>query len=569
MGVEAAVFQSGGQVSTHYIPGAYSRIDYVKSAGGEVSINNAVIMGDCRGGKPNELLWFATYSEAKATLRSGDLLNSIKHAFNCSPDYQPQRIAAWRVNPGAQASYNFLETANTVIIAKAWDYGLHGNQVKVKLEAGTTSGKKVTIQFKAETAYIADNVERDSFVIQYTGAETSCTMTITETTLTTVTAGETQQLDIAFASFQTIEDLVDYINDQAGYECTIATLNGSDLTTHLDAVSAQDVKTSAYTATSDLQALIEAIEACAWIDTATYNSSASGRTLPDNIASWAYFTGGTDGAYTSTEWEASLTLLEEEDIQFVGSSSETNTIHALIKTHCEQMNAVEGRNERQFLLGGASGETIAQVVTRAQALNSSAGSLVYPEFEDYNVDNSAVVWWSPAYYAAKLIGLVTCLAVREPMTNKRVSVLSFKKVGRTDLEILIKNGVLAGQKNKSGRLVTIRAVTTDQGSILQKNEFSMQREALYAVRSLRAAVEDSFVGQAMTNSLIASIDTTVALRLDDHVDLGIYNGNPPFWNYKKAVVGDQIRVEYDCNLTPPTNFIFITSHMSVYISTSS
>ena len=95
--LQPAIFQSGGQASSHYIPGAYSRIDFAKSAGGLSSINNAVIAGDARGGKPNTLLTFSSLSEAKAALRSGPLLDAISHAFNPGPDYVPQRISAWRV----------------------------------------------------------------------------------------------------------------------------------------------------------------------------------------------------------------------------------------------------------------------------------------------------------------------------------------------------------------------------------------------------------------------------------------------------------------------------------------
>lgn len=569
MGVKVAIFQSGGQASSHYIPGAYSRIDFKKSAGGLSSINNAVLMGDSRGGEPNKLLWFSSPSEAEAVLRSGPLLDAVKHAFNPGPGYTPQRIAAWRVNPGVQATSSFLKTADAVIIAKAWDYGLHGNQVKRKLESGTVSGKKLTVAFMSETEYVVDNITKSSFVIQYTGAAATATMSIDATGITTTTAGDVNNLSVPFASFPTIQDIVNYINDQTDYTCTVSTLTPSDPGSELDYITTQDIKSSAYTALSDLQALIDALNNCPWVTEAAYNVTASGRVVPDNATNWTYFTGGTDGAYTSTEYTASLTLLEKEDIQFIGSSSETNSIHALIRTHCEKMNSVTGKNERQFILGGASGETVSQFVTRCQALNSNAGSLVYPEFQDFNSAGTEVVWWSPAYYAAKLIGMVTTLAINEPMTNKQVFVLGFKSINTSDIETCIQNGGVVGYKNPTGQFVTVRMVTTYQGSELQKCEFSMMREALFINRDLRNALESTFIGRAMTNGLLADIDVTVNLKLTQYYELGLFNGDPPYWGYQKNVNGDQIIVEFSCYLTPPTNFIFITSHMAVYASTNS
>jgi hypothetical protein len=341
----------------------------------------------------------------------------------------------------------------------------------------------------------------------------------------------------------------------------------SDPSSQLDYLSSQDIKTSAYTAKSDLQAFIDALVSCPWIDSVTYNVTASGRTVPDNAATWGYFTGGTDGAYTTSELTTSLTALEKEDIQFMGSSSADASFHALIKTHCVAMNSVTGKNERQFLLGGASDEAVSAVVTRAQNLNSDAGALVYPEFQDYD-DDGDVVWWSPVYYAAKLIGLMTTLAINEPATNKQISVLSFKTVSTVDIETLIKAGVTVGRQNPTGQFVTVRMINTYQGNILQRNEFSMMREALYINRDLRNSVESTFVGRALTNGLLADIDATVNLKLSQYYELGLFNGDPPYSGYNKTVNGDQITIEFDCFLTPPTNFIFITSHMSVFASTN-
>ncbi len=564
MGVQPAVFQSGGQISQHYIPGAYSRLDFVKGAGGLVSASNGVIMGDCRGGEPNKLLWFGSPAEAEEILRGGPLLDAIRLAFNPGEGLVPQRLAALRVNPGEQASRELKSSSDVMIDVTVWDWGLHGNQVKMKLE-DATPGMKLTIQFQTNKAVVEDNIEKESFEIQYSNSGTAAAMTITKTQLTTTcTDAPTDDLTVLFSTFPTIEDIVNYINDQANYSCSIKTSNPKDKSIELDSVSAQDIKTLAYIAKSDLQAIIDQLNVMPWIGKAAFHDATTSRLVPDPDTDWVYFSGGTDGAYTVDEWPTSLTALQNEDIQLGSSPVTDEAIHTLIKNHCELMNSVNGRNERQFLLGGAAGETVAQVITRAKALSSESGMLCDPNF--YAFDGEGIIQtWAPSYYACMQMAQYTCLALSEPTTNKRVNILGWA-TKRTDTEVeqLIKNGVCVGFQNKAGRLVTARSITTYQGSDLQRCEFSIMREALFVSRDLRVAVEETFIGKGMQNSLLGRVDAIAMGKLSQYYDMGLFNGEPPYWGYVKTVVGDQIRIEYNANLTPPTNFIFITSHMHIY-----
>jgi len=571
MGVKPSTFQSAGKLTQHYLPGAYSRIDFVKGAGGFVSINNGVIFGDSRGGKPNEILWFGSPSDAEDVLVSGKLLDAIKHAFNPGGGMSPQKIGAWRVNPGTQSSYEYLETADPMIVLTSRVYGVHANQIKTKLEAGTTSGKKITVQYKNETEEIWDNVEKESLEIQYTGSDASALMEISLTALITETGDlgtETEDLNLLFADFPTIQDLVDFIDGQTDYSCTVKTLTPSDASTELDDVATgTDIKTLAVTAESSLQALIDTFNISAYV-TAEFKSTATDREIPDNVTDWVFLSGAIAGAYTATEWGISLALAEEGDIQFMSTSEDDAAIHTLIKNHCVKMNAATGKNERQFLVGGAEGETIAQAETRSKALNSEYGLLAYPGMVDYDFDDyTKTKTYSSAYFACKLLGMFVALALPEPATNKDIGILKWEKeLSVTEIETLIKAGVCAGMQTRAGRLTAARSVTSYQGSELQKCEFSMMREALFACKDLRTAVEESFIGKAMTNSLIGRVDAVVTAKLSQYEGLGIFTGDVPYWGYKKVIEGDTIRIDYNCYLTAPTNFIFITSHMSVYAS---
>ena len=169
MGVKPVVFQSGGLASQHLLPGAFTRLNTVRGAGGNVSINNAVILGKANGGEPNRLIWLSGPTDAEEVLLGGELLAVVKAAFTPGGSLAPQRIAAWRVNPGTQSSHQYQSSSNPMIVATSRDYGLHTNQIKTKLESGTISGKKVTVQYGINDPEIWDNVEKKSFTIQYVG----------------------------------------------------------------------------------------------------------------------------------------------------------------------------------------------------------------------------------------------------------------------------------------------------------------------------------------------------------------------------------------------------------------
>ncbi len=194
----------------------------------------------------------------------------------------------------------------------------------------------------------------------------------------------------------------------------------------------------------------------------------------------------------------------------------------------------------------------------------------HPGLKHYSfIKSGQVVTWGPVYYAAKLIGAQVALAINEPHTNKTVDVLGWEKeLKNTEIKELIQSGVCVGGKSDSGRFITKRTITTYGGDLLQENEFSIMREALFVTRDLRMAIEDSITGKGMSNSLLGRVDGVVIGKLPQYYDMGLFNGDPPFWGYKKTVLGDQIKVDYNCNLTPPTNFVFIASHMHVYASTA-
>jgi hypothetical protein len=97
--------------------------------------------------------------------------------------------------------------------------------------------------------------------IRYVGAAAAATMTISGNTLTTATTGGVDDLsiDLTNASYNTMVELVAYIDGLANYTCTKhASADSYSLSKALADVASQDIKTGAYTAVKEATRMMNA-----------------------------------------------------------------------------------------------------------------------------------------------------------------------------------------------------------------------------------------------------------------------------------------------------------------------
>ncbi len=567
MGVNPATFSSAGQISQHYIPGAYSRRNFISNEGGGVSSGNVCILGPSSQGEPLVLQVFDSANDARSALSSGNGLEGIIQAFAPGNDLTPQQIGFIRINNGSQASRVLQLSAVDVFTVNSFSWGVPMNQVRLKYSAGTTAGTyKIETEFKGET-YEADDVEKESFEIQYTGTGTAAVMTIDATTLTTtITTTPADNLAITLADYPTISELVEFINNHAGYTATILTSVITELSSEIDFSTTEDIRTAVYTVKSDYQAVYDAIVAADFTGTVVKDGTI--RTVPTVDTDFVYFTGGTSGTETTTDYTNALEVLEQEDLQLLSSTSEDAAVHTLIKNHCVDMNSVEGRRERQFYVGGATGEAVSAVTSRASVLNSSFGSLCSPGYYQFN-DLGVETLFSPAYLACKQVGMVSALALNNPTTHKTMNILRWETdYTRSEKNTLIQGGVLVGAKDQDGIYITVRSLTTYQGSLLQQNEASIMRESLYQSADLRRRMEQALIGTPnIGEGQLATVESIFVRTIQDWHGLGIIvaNNGVLYSGYVSKIVGDQIQIEYNTWNTAPTNFVFITHNISLLV----
>ena len=552
-------------------PATASLVDDTAMRNRNLTVGNILaLVGTSEGGQPNTALRFGSPSEARAVLRSGNLLDAVERAFDPSPQTNaPATVVAVRVNPAVQSAYMLQAGGVDVVNLQATDYGLWTNQIKAKVESGTNSGKRLTTQV-GNDYYSQDDVHRDAFSIVYGGAEASARMTVTGTTVTLEAPNSTVVATIDLNSYNTVRKLVDRINAVASF--TAAVLDGNDekvVLNGLDYVTNQDVKTATHTATANLQAIVDWFNGVGEGYVTATRQAAIGA-VPDNIA-WTYLSGGSDGTVTSTEWANAFTALQLEDVQWVVPLSSDASIHAQADTHCAYMSNV-ARMERRCLVGGAAAQAIADVKTAAKALNSDRTSQVYPGFWDHNHAGTLTLY--PSYMTAALVA--AAFAGSNPgtaLTNKALKIrgLEARLRNPTDTDGLIEAGVLCVEDTPRGYKVVKSISTWLVNENYNRVEVSTGFAVDYTARNVRNAVDD-LRGAKGTPAILAEAASRVETALrelarPEPMGPGVLAGdeaNPAYRNIQVSLEGDVLRIEFECSPVIPINYIAVVIHAVPY-----
>lgn len=566
MGVSAAIFESAGQRTEHYIPGTYSRSNNVSSPSG-ISAGNLVILGKSTGGKPQSLLSFSNLAEAKDVLLGGDLLSAIGYAFNGSNVYVPQRVHAMRVNPGTQA---MLSLDGIQIFSK--DYGTHCNQLKLMLSTNNDSSRQLSVGYKDDIINI-DNIIRESFEITYSGEGTAHItidtqgITLKETIQSEESDPIINELKILYADYSTIEDVVRRINDTDIYAATVKDIRYEVASNELDYLSEVELSGEPYTCYSNNQAIVDALK------TITYfaEPSLSSRSPIPDTDGYVYFTGGTIGDYTIAEFLNALELLEVEDVQIIATPETDLNIQMAILSHCITMSSTTNRKERTCFLGGGIGEEDSEALSKAKGFNSKYCSYITDSGVCANPITGVTENVTGAMIGVMLAGMESGMAVCEPLTFKPLRLLGItKRRTNTSMEKLIKGGVLVVNPNPENpsEIVVIRAMTTNQGNDdLISCERSMTREDLFMNRDLRNRFNSS-IGKT-NNYSVSAIKTILEYAAKEWNKLGyiIPEGGKNVWNIGVRISGDKVYLTYSRNLTAPRNFVFITATNQIFETT--
>ena len=540
-----------------------------------LSVGNVLaLVGKSAGGKPKTALRFGSPNEARRVLRSGELLEAVLKAF--SPSNQtggPQEVIALRVQPAEQSSLLVKDALSaTVIKLTSTGYGLGENQIKVRIEDGSLTGKRLTTQL-GTAYYSADNIGRTALKVKYTGSGTVATLDVTgETVTVTVDADATV---IPLVEFDTVESLVDRINSITGFAATVEdrsntkpTLNG------LDTLAGADIKTAEVAVKADLQAVIE------WFNSAgegyvIAEREAGAGTVPANIP-FTFLTGGSDGITNITDWNDALEALQTVDVQWASVVTADPAIHAMLDTHVHFCSN-QLKRERRAVVGMETGTTNEEAIAAARMLNSDRTSLIHLGYYDYDAKGKLVLM--PPYQTAALIaGAFSGVSPGTPLTNKTVNVRGLERdlVNPTETDVLIRGGVFCLENTEQGYKV-VQSISTwlvndNYNRVEQSTGFALD----YAVRNVRNAVDvlrGTKGGPLVLSRAISIADSTLReLSREEPQGPGVLVGDaqhPPYRNITATIEGDVVRIDFECSPVIPMNYVLTTVYAVPYSGSAS
>jgi hypothetical protein len=558
-------------------PAVVSAVDDSAMADQGASVGNSLLLiGQSTGGQPNTVLKFGSPAEAIAALRGGELMEACRKAFSPSAETGgPATVYAIRVNPAVQSTLTLNDSTATPTIALSTDdYGLYTANIKVKIENGTTQGLKLTTQLGNDYTS-ADNVYRNAFSVQYSGAQASATMTVTDTTITLFAPAATPVATIDLTQFPTVQQVVDRINATNGFAATVLDGNGATASLNgLDTVTAQDVKTALYTATANLQAVVDWFNGASSPYVNATRLAGSGK-VPA-IVPFTYLSGGSDGVTTNIEWSDAFTTAQTADVQWLTPLSSSPAVAAMADAHAQYMSTV-ARMERRAINGTALGTSDAAAVLAAKALNSDRSGLVHLGYYSYDISGNYTLF-APYMTAALIAAGFAGLSPGETMTNKSLSVAGFERTLRnpTDTDSLILGGVIPVESNSRGYIVTKAISTWLTNTNYNRVELSCGTAVDYTLRSVRDAVAP-YLGKGGTPLTLGSIHAAAesALRLcatAAPAGPGVLVGdkqNPAYKNLSVSLSGDKVAITFQASPVIPVNYESVLMYAVPYSGTAS
>jgi len=540
------------------------------------------LMGIAQGGVPNTPTTLYTSQQAMALLRGGDLLEATLRAFQPS-DVQPgaSKIVVVRVNPAVQATGTLLDgsSGNTIALTSA-NYGALDNGISVNIAAGSVSGTKATVNFNGTgsnpgtqaLSYVSDNILKNSFTLLYTGSSVSATATINETTLTTTTTiGGAENLNISFASFPTVAQLVTYINTAYPtlYTAVVTTTNPNDPTLNgLDHITTQTIKTTAYQVTANVNAIISAIN-LSGIVTAVRAPSTTGL-LPANQT--ILLSGGSEGTTTNTQWQSAVTAMSTQAVNLEVVLSGTSTVWGYLASSVASVSA-NGLYARRGIVGTSSGQsesTISANVTSAAALNNDRIAFVTQGINDIDPLTGSTTLFPGYIVAAQLAGLMAGSPVGTSITNVELKGQSCEwNPSTADLQTMIAGGILPLQFTPIFNYIrVVRGISTWlKDNNFFRVEFATGLAIDQTVQMLMVGLQP-LIGQGVTTLTLNRIASLTASILADALTLGYIVGTPsnPL-GYTSITVtgsGDTATVAFTAAFIIPLNFINVNITATSY-----
>jgi hypothetical protein len=546
-------------------PGAYEYTDangMVVSSSGATNI--PILVGEGDSGEPGVVKWFTNATDARNYVTGGDLYTAINMLFSPAPEGgEGASIAGILVvNPLVAATLSKGGINFTAVMT-----GTAGNNIEVKVADGSlgVAGTKQIVAQRWDTGAMElyDNVGA-VLKVTYTGADVYAAMSVATdgngkaiTFTTSIGADQASavadlSVDLTGSRYETIADLVSYINSVSNYSAEFINYSSANTNT-----SSLDALTSvAITGTGGYATAVKAD-----IENTLANSNLVTASVTGAITNFNYtnLAGGALGT-TPSSWVTFFDSIKKEFSDMLVVLTDQASIHAEALTHIQEM---ESRKQRQLLFtGGGVGEDKDKAKQRATNLNNSRAVLAYPAVYYKPVNNGQTA--IPAYFTAAMIaGRVAGVDPSQPITFDQFDLVDLENdllSGDPDVDDLISAGVCTLERIPQGGIRVVEGITTYTGTNNPVfREISVRRGADDLSNIVTTSLESQFVGKKGIVATVSSVTTAMVDILEQAIKDELITAYDPK-SIQVRIVNGVVYVDYLVAPVVGVNYILITTH---------
>lgn len=415
---------------------------------------------------------------------------------------------------------------------------------------------------------------------------TTATLTISSTTLSTsVTGGSGANLSINLSQYQTVSDLVDYINSQTGYKA-LATSAGVQLKpSDLDKVTAIGICSSSTARPGRIKKSLANFKKAVSNVPAVIFTASETEGLPSPMSA-TFLSGGAKGGTSSSDVLDGLEKLESVQTNFVvplfsrdaaddiaeglteSSSAYTiDAIHAAVKSHVIKMSSAKLKRNRLGVLSFWG--SFADTQDKAQALAHYRCSLSFQKVQASSANGTdTFLPWMGAVIGAGM----QAAGFYKGITNKFANLISFvdpsgfDSGNPGDIETALESGLLILQKDTAGSKWVSDQTTYGFDNNFVYNSIQATYLSDVAALNLADACQKAFVGKSLADVNRAVVESFVATQMDAYKQIKIITSSDDaplgYKNLKVSIAGGIIYISLEVKISTTVYFIPINFTIS-------
>jgi hypothetical protein len=339
------------------------------------------LVGEADGGLPNSPKTFTSSQEMVQYFRSGPLADAADLVFRPMSDVRinagAQLVVCIKANQSLASTLSLPAGEAVQILATSIDAGAHTN--KISTQISTVSGGTVVQNIFQDGSNSVTETSpplgaTPDFMIQYVGTGSEATMTIDGTSLaTTVTGVTSDDLNLPFASYPAISDILAAIQAHPAYAVTAVFGNVYAVpSSGMDWQDGVSILSAAVGITSKLYRIINWVNTNSSIVKFAYADTATGVPPDDTtmtigtgtVPTALPYTGGVRGISTNTNWQTAFDAMGAQRVnqmvplisddltsQGFGSTATFASVVAAADAYAAYYSSTAGKNEVQNYVG--------------------------------------------------------------------------------------------------------------------------------------------------------------------------------------------------------------------------